>query len=124
MVNPMSDYPSSLSRRFALPIVLILLALAGAPPSFGHALSVWAEVLEDGETVRVEVHTSDGRPVARATVRVLGADSELRASGETDTEGRFEMRRELAEDLTIQASAGGHHESEVLLAADGSLREP
>ncbi|MEM8933436.1 MAG: carboxypeptidase-like regulatory domain-containing protein, partial [Acidobacteriota bacterium] len=105
-----------------LPLLALFLILLAPTASLAHALSLWAEVLDD-TTVRVEVHTTDGRPVAGAAIRVTAADGTLRASGETDTEGRFEMRREQAESLTIHASSGGHHQAEAVLDADGSLRD-
>ena len=110
------------------------LLLLAAPRAFAHGISVWAEVLEDGETVSVEVYFSDGKPAVGAGIEVFAEQPPARgegegdasgesgaepiARGETDSEGRFRFRPEAPGALRIHASAGGHHRAEARIEAD------
>ena len=111
------------SSRFPslwLPALLTLgfflgLLLSGADRAQAHGLAVWAEVLEDGRTVRIEAFYSNGRAVPGARVEVDRAGdgkeeaAERLAEGETDAEGRFELEIETPTALVIRVRAGGHH---------------
>lgn len=88
-------------------IALAAWLLAFAPlPALAHGITVWTEV-KDGK-VHVEVHYTDGEIAKKAAVRVTAGGKTV-LEGKTDDKGSFDFAPPVRKELTVKATAGGHH---------------
>lgn len=99
--------PALACRLFLVAAACLLLSTA---PTWAHGVAVWAEILEDGRTLHVEVYYSDGQPVAGARIDVfcvVEGEEERIDGGEADERGRFDLELDGPAELVIRASAPG-----------------